>query len=132
MLRREPACANIDALVQKVEEKLGHARVQSVPGDSSLQREDFSKEFSSVDASFYRMAVGVCLYLAMEDRPDIIFPVKELASKRSKPTINALQTFKKLVGYLKATRDRAVVLEQPVGGCGRWKQSNDKFGCSKV
>ena len=45
----------------------------------------------------------------------------------SKPTIGSLQSLKKLVGYLKSTQDYAVVLEQPVGGSGRWKQSNDKF-----
>ena len=54
---------SIDALVQKVEAKLGNVRLQSMPGDASLQREDTTKELSSGDASFYRMAVGVCLYL---------------------------------------------------------------------
>ena len=97
-----------------------------MPGDASLQRENTTKELSGSDASFYRMAVGVCLYLS-RDRPDIVFPVKELASRMSKPTIGSLQSLKKLVGYLKSTQDYAVVLEQPVGGSGRWKQSNDKF-----
>ena len=83
-------------------------------------------ELSSGDAGFYRMAVGVCLYLS-RDRRDIVFPVKELASRMSKPTIGSLQSLKKLVGYLKSTQDYAVVLEQPVGGSGGWKQSNDKF-----
>ena len=112
---------NIDALVQKVEAKLGHVRLQSMPGDASLQREDSTELFSG-DASFYLMAVGVCLYLSR-----VVFPVKELASRMSKPTIGSLQSLKKLVGYLKSTQDYAVVLEQPVGGSGRWKQSNDKF-----
>ena len=109
-----------------MEAKLGHVRLQSMPGDGNLQREDTTKELSSGDASFYRMAVVVCLYLS-RDRPDIVFPVKELASRMSKPTIGSLQSLKKLVGYLKSTQDYAVVLEQPVGGSGRWKQSNDKF-----
>ena len=106
--------------------KLGHVRLQSMPGDASLQREDLTMELSSGDAGFYRMAVGVCLYLS-RDRRDIVFPVKELASRMSKPTIGSLQSLKKLVGYLKSTQGYAVVLEQPVGGSGRWKQSNDKF-----
>eukprot|EP00435_Cladocopium_sp_Y103_P032573 s3469_g8.t1 len=59
------------------EEKLP-VRMQSVPGDASLQREDASPELSSADSSFYWMAVGVCLYLS-RDRPDIVFAVKELA-----------------------------------------------------
>eukprot|EP00435_Cladocopium_sp_Y103_P064564 s72_g26.t1 len=119
-------CTNIDALVQKVEEKLGHVRMQSVPGDASLQREDTSPELTGADSSFYRMAVGVCLYLS-RDRPDIVFAVKELASKMSKPTVNSMQSIRKLVGYLKSTQDYAVVLEQPMGGCGRWKQSSNAF-----
>ena len=68
------------------------------------------------------MCVGVCLYLS-RDRSDIVFPVKELASKMSRPTINALQCLKRLVGYLKVSRDYMVVLEQPVGGNGQVKQS---------
>ena len=45
----------------------------------------------------------------------------------SKPTIGSLQSLKELVGYLKSIQDYVVVLEQLVGGSGRWKQSNNKF-----
>jgi hypothetical protein len=57
---------NIDALVQKVEAKLGHVRLQSMPGDANLQREDTTKELSSGDASFYRMAQLVSAYTSLE------------------------------------------------------------------
>ena len=113
---------NIVALVTKFEEKYGRVRCQTIPGDNSLQREDVSAELSSADGSFYRMCVGVCLYLS-RDRPDIVFPVKELASKMSRPTINSLQCLKRLIGYLKVSRDYMVVLEQPIGGSGQVKQS---------
>ena len=113
---------NIHALVTKFEEKYGRVRCHTVPGDNSLQREDVSAELSSSDGSFYRMCVGVCLYLS-RDRPDIVFPVKELASKMSRPTINSLQCLKRLIGYLKVSRDYMVVLEQPIGGSGQVKQS---------
>ena len=105
---------NIDALVLKFEEKYGRARVQTIPGDNSLQREDLSA----------KLCVGVCLYLS-RDRPDIVFPVKELASKMNRPTINSLQCLRPLVGYLKFSQDYMVVIEQPIAGGGRWKQSPD-------
>ena len=73
---------NIDALVLKFEEKYRRVRNQS----NNLQREDVSSELSSADGSFYRMCFGVCLYLS-RDRSDIVFPVKELASKMSRPPL---------------------------------------------
>ena len=102
-----------------------------MPGDASLQREDTTKELSGGDASFYRMAVGVCLYLS-RDRPDIVFPVKELASRMSKPTIGSLQSLKKLVGYLKSTQDYAVVLEQPLVAVDDGNNPTTSFGFLKA
>ena len=84
----------------------------------------FQQNYQSTDASFYRMCVDVCLYLS-RDRPDIVFPVRELASKMNRPTINSLQCLRRLVGYLKFSQDYMVVLEQCIAGNGRWKQSPD-------
>jgi len=77
-------------MVQKVEAK--HVRLQSMPGDASLQHEDTTKELSSgMQVSIEWQLVSVCLYLS-RDRPDTVFPVKELASRMSKPTIGSLQS----------------------------------------
>ena len=60
------------------------------------------------------------------DRPDLLFPVKELSGFMSRPTHGALQKLKKLIGYLKGTADYCVVLEPPVPGQGKWR-STEKF-----
>ena len=77
------------------------------------------------DAFAYRSVVGVCLYLPRH-RPDLLLPVKELSGYMSKPTHQASQKLKKLIGYLKSTADYCVVLETPTPGQGKWK-STDKF-----
>ena len=47
--------------------------------DASLQMEDSSPSLTSSEATFFRAAVGICLYLS-RGRPDIdiVFTVKEL------------------------------------------------------
>ena len=53
--------------------------------------------------------------------------VKELSSYMSNPTVSAMRHLKKLVAYLKGTSNYAVVLQQPHGGQGLHKQTNDKY-----
>ena len=72
------------------------------------------------------MAVGTCLYIT-RDRPDVAFTVKELSSYISSPTVSAMRHLKKLVAYLKGTINYGVVLQQPHGGQGLHKQTNDKY-----
>ena len=49
------------------------------------------------------------------------------SSYMSSPTISAMRHLKKLVAYLKGTSNYAVVLQQPHGGQGLHKQTNDKY-----
>ena len=116
--------SSVEKLVTLFEEKYGHVRCQTIPSDNQLQMEDVSAELSSQDSSFYRTAVGICLYLA-RDRPDVLFTVKELASRMSRPTVTALACLKKFVGYMKSTDDFAVFLEQPTAGKGHLKQTDE-------
>ena len=87
--------SSVEKLVTLFEEKYGHVRCQTIPSDNQLQMEDVSAELSSQDSSFYRTAVGICLYLA-RDRPDVLFTVKELASRMSRPTVTALACFEEV------------------------------------
>ena len=56
-----------------------------VPCDQSMQTEDLTDALSPKDSFAYKSVVGVCLYLA-RDKPDLLFPVKELSGNMSKPT----------------------------------------------
>ena len=67
----------------------------------------------------------MCLYLG-RDRPDLIFPIKELAGKMSKPTATSLQNLRKLVGYIKGAGELGIKLQCPVPGKGKWKTSAEK------
>ena len=117
---------NVMKLVKMYEDRYGHVRSQTTPADASLQMEDSSPSLTSGEATFFRAAVGICLYLS-RDRPDIVFTVKELASRTSNPTTMGIQCLKRLIGYLKPTKDYAVVLDQSQGGSGKWKQMPDHF-----
>ena len=114
-----------DAMINAFETEKGLIKRQQVPCDSSFQMEDTTSSLNSRDASLYRSVTGMGIYLSQE-RADLCFAVKELASKMSKPTELALQRMRKFLGYVKATKDYAVRLFLPVRGRGFWKQSEDK------
>ena len=114
-----------EKIVESFEAAFGSARVQAVPCDGSLQLEDGSKFLTPSDASKFRSIVGMCLYLG-RDRPDLIFPIKELAGKMSKPTATSLQHLRKLVGYIKGAGELGIKLQRPVPGKGKWKTSAEK------
>ena len=114
-----------EKVIKTYEEHFGRVRTQTVPSDQAVLAEDLTEELSARDSFAYRSVVGVCLYLA-RDRPDLLFPVKELSGFMSRPTHGALQKLKKLIGYLKSTSDYCVVLEPPVPGQGKWR-STERF-----
>ena len=113
---------NAEKVVRSYEEHFVKIRAQMVPCDQSMQTEDLTDALSPKDSFAYRSVVGVCLYLA-RDKPNLLFPVKELSGNMSKPTHGALQ---KLIGYLKSTADYCAVFETPTPGQGKWR-STDKF-----
>jgi len=90
-----------------------------------------SASLVSHDAYAYRSAVGGLLYLA-RDRPDLLFSVKELSAKMAHPTVTALQRLKKVIGYANGTSAYAVVMSEPEGGQGKWKNTNTSFWVLEV
>ena len=117
---------NVSKLVETFESHFGAVRVQRVACDNGFHLPDVSAQLTARDAFAHRSAVGGLLYLA-RDRPDLAFPVKELSSKMSQPTVTALQRLRKVMGYVKGTPEYAVMLEEPEAGQGKWKTTNDAF-----
>ena len=117
---------NIAKLVENFEKQFGTVRVQRVACDSSIQLPDVSSRLRSHDAFAYRSTVGGLLYFA-RDRPDLLFCVKELASRMSNPSVTALHRLRKVMGYVKGTIDCAVVLQEPEGGQGKWVNTGSAF-----
>ena len=91
--------------------------MQRLPAPGDIQDADGSKVVSYEDASTYRSIVGMGIYLAQE-RFDLSFVVKELASKMANPTELAMQRIRKFVGYFKETEDQHLLPPLPVQGEG--------------
>ena len=106
--------------------KYGKVRSSMVPCDGSIQVEDVSSQLNPGDASFYRSIIGSLLYLT-RDRPDLMFVIKELSGRMSKPAAFSIQCLKRVIGYMQGTADACLVLQAPTPGCGKVKQSSWKF-----
>lgn len=68
----------------------------------------------------------MAIYLGQE-RYDIFFTVKELASKMSKPTVVAMARLRKLLGYLKETSTYSLKLGFPAGDHVRHSGHENEF-----
>ena len=109
----------IETMVNVFEEVYGKLKIQKIPADSLIQVEDESAQLGPEEATMFRSMVGMAIYLSQE-RLDIGFVTKELASKMSRPTKMALAMghLKKMLGYLKGTSDYAMKLRVPTAGKG--------------
>ena len=85
-------------MIKAFEDKYGPVRKQRLPATTEIQDADGSNVVPQEDAAIYRSIVGMGIYLAQE-RLDISFVVKELASKMSSPTELSMQKARRLVGY---------------------------------
>ena len=107
----------IETMVNTFEETYGKVKIQKIPADSLIQTEDESPLLGPEEATMFRSMVGMAIYLSQE-RLDIGFVTKELASKMSQPTKVAMGHLKKMLGYLKGTSSYAMKLDTPTPGRG--------------
>ena len=96
----------INNMLELYELNFGPVQAQKVPADGSIRVEDGSQELDARTSSIYRSLIGMLVYVSQE-RMDVGFVTKELASKMAKPTAVALAQLKKLLGYLKEQTMRA-------------------------
>ena len=85
-------------MIKTFEEVYGEVKRQKLPCTAEIQELDTSDLITPQDAAIFRSIVGAGIYLSQE-RLDIAYTIKELASKMSSPTESALQHMRKLVGY---------------------------------
>jgi hypothetical protein len=67
------------------------------------------------DISFYKQIVGATLYLSNNTRPDIAYPVGQLARFMSKPATVHLKHAKHLLKYLNGTRELGIIYSNRQG-----------------
>ena len=94
-------------MIKTFEDNYGPVRKQRLPATSDIQDADGTNAVPHEDASVFRSIVGMGIYLSQE-RLDISFAIKELASKMASPTELAMQRARRLVGYLKGTRQETL------------------------
>ena len=110
------------------EEQIGLVKLQQLPENSSIQMEDQSEALhEQEEISLFRSIVGSGLYLCQE-RYDVAFTVKELASRISIPTAMSFHRVKKFLRYLKKSMDYCLVLELPQAGEGYVKKG-ESYWC---
>ena len=91
----------IQQMLKAYEEQIGKINLQQLPSDSSIQMEDKSEIFSDQERSgLFRSIVGSGIYLCQE-RYDVAFTVKELASRRSNATTTSFHHWEEDYGLLK-------------------------------
>ena len=112
----------IQQMLKAYEEQIGPVKLQQLPADNSIQMEDKSEVLREQEKiSLFRSIVGSGIYLCQE-RYDVAFTVKELASRMSIPTAMSFHHLKKFLGYLKKAMDYCLVLEFPQAGEGYVKK----------
>lgn len=91
-----------ESMVEQYEAKMGRAKVQQLPCGQEMLEVDGTTMLNGELASLYRSLVGCGIYLSQE-RPDVSFTIKELASSMACPTTGSLRRLGKLVRYLQGT-----------------------------
>ena len=124
-LKRKYVFVGEGIVVQPINEKyikkllelydLGRLKSKAIPEHVDLVKEDKSKELGPEETKRFRSGLGSVLYLA-QDRIDIQYASKCLASSMSKPTQQSLKCLKHLILYLAGTANRSTLLPYSTKG----------------
>ncbi len=106
--------AYIDDLLAKF--GLNDSKPVATPMVQRLSNLERGQSVSKADHETYRVMVGSLLYLSCWTRPDISFAVSELSRFVSDPGVNHFQAAKRVLRYLKGTRDLGLKYSRPEGG----------------
>ena len=91
---------------------LESAKISTVPIDPGYFKSNKNNEpFSCMKT--YQKAIGSLLFLSLHTRPDISAAVSILSQKVSKPSIKDWEEVKRLIKYLKGTKNFKLVFDQP-------------------
>ena len=106
-----------ESMIEAYEEVMDKAKVQKLPRTQEMLEPDGTSYLSPELASLYRSIVGCGMYLSQE-RPDVAFTMKELASSMANPTTGSVRKLSRLIGYLKGTLGQHTMVELPEPGWG--------------
>eukprot|EP00435_Cladocopium_sp_Y103_P030397 s650_g7.t1 len=106
-----------EAMIEAFEKRYGAVKLQQVPCGDESQEIGTSIALPLDEAKLYRSLVGSGIYLSQE-RIEIGFIIKQLASGMANPCQGHLQAMRKLIGYLKNTLGHYSHLKAPSYGQG--------------
>ncbi len=90
---------------EKVLERFGMTLSKPVVTPKEKQLEQRGHRGEQIDTSLYRQAIGSLMYLAAGTRPDIAFAVSRLAQYVEHPTHSLWAAVKRVLRYLRGTKD---------------------------
>ena len=77
------------------------------PMDTKIQLRKFQDGDVIADVTLYQQLIGSLMYLVTGTRPDLAFTVSKLAQFNSKPTTVHMAAAKRVLRYIKKTRDES-------------------------
>ena len=101
----------IDRIIDLLGDAVKEANIKSTP---SVYKEVLHKDElgpSRKQSWNYRSAIGMLNYLAASTRPDCLFAVHQCARFSSNPKLSHERAVKRIVRYLKGTRDKGLILQ---------------------
>ena len=101
-------------LIQRIIDELGDAITEAnVKSTPSVYKEVLHKDTDGPDRQQswnYRSIIGMLNYLAASTRPDVLFAVHQCARFLTNPKLSHERAVKRIVRYLKGTKDKGIIL----------------------
>ena len=100
-----------------------HSTLESYNADLEIEGEKLTGEA----ANLFRSALGLILYIA-QDRPDVQFSTKVLATYMAHPCMKALAALKHLASYLEGSSDLGILLRR----CDAYDSTFDRWSEEEI
>ena len=100
----------IDKIINLLGDSISGANTKSIP---AVYKEILHKDENGPERKQswkYRSAIGMLNYLAASTRPDCLFAVHQCARFSNDPKLSHERAVKRIVRYLKKTRDKRIIL----------------------
>jgi hypothetical protein len=102
-------------LIQRIIDLLGDAvKDANIKDTPSVYKEILTKDEHGPERKqdwSYRSAIGMLNYLAATTRPDCLFAVHQCARFSSNPKLSHERAVKRIIRYLKGTKDKGIILK---------------------
>ena len=108
-----PVYLSQSTYARKMLHKFGMADCNTVktPSEPSSQLHQRTPDEEPADNELYRQYIGSLMFLGQYTRPDIAYTVSHLSQFNKDPSVHHLHAAKRLLRYIRATRDLGIVYD---------------------